>query len=113
MVRVLHGLGYTVLAARDGLEALTIDAEHQGHIDLLLSDVIMPGLNGPDLAQRLLRERPRLKVLYVSGFTSHLATRLGTVGGRAAFLQKPFTPDLLARKVREILDLRIGAGAPS
>jgi PAS domain S-box-containing protein len=113
MVRVLHGLGYTVLAARDGLEALTIDAEHQEHIDLLLSDVVMPGLNGPDLAQRLLRERPRLKVLYVSGFTSHLATRLGTVGGRAAFLQKPFTPDLLARKVREILDLRIGAGAPS
>jgi CheY-like chemotaxis protein len=104
MVRVLEGLGYAVLAARDGSDAIKIEEGHPGPIDLLLSDVIMPGLNGPDLAQRLLRRRPSMRVLYVSGFTSHLATRLGTIGSRAGFLQKPFTPDRLARKVREVLD---------
>jgi two-component system cell cycle sensor histidine kinase/response regulator CckA len=109
IVRVLSGLGYTILSARDGADAMTTEAGHAGPIDLLLSDVIMPGLNGPDLAQRLLARRPALKVLYVSGFTSHLALHLGTIGGRAAFLQKPFSPDRLALKVREVLDVRTGA----
>jgi PAS domain S-box-containing protein len=114
MVRVLEGLGYFVLAARDGSDAIRIEEGHRGPIDLLLSDVIMPGLNGPDLAQRLLSRRPSLRVLYVSGFTSHLATRLGTVGARAGFLQKPFTPDRLARKVREVLDTpAVAARSPS
>ncbi|MBI3403820.1 MAG: PAS domain S-box protein [Acidobacteria bacterium] len=113
MARVLGDLGYTVLTARDGADAVVTEAAHAGQIDLLLSDVIMPGLNGPDLAQRLLRRRPGLKVLYVSGFTSHLAIRLGTLGTRAGFLQKPFTPDRLALKVREILDVHADAGAPS
>jgi two-component system cell cycle sensor histidine kinase/response regulator CckA len=114
MVRVLEGLGYAVLAARDGSDAIRIEEGHTGPIDLLLSDVIMPGLNGPDLAQRLLSRRPSLRVLYVSGFTSHLATRLGTIGARAGFLQKPFTPDRLARKVREVLDApSAGARRPS
>jgi DNA-binding NtrC family response regulator len=72
----------------------------------------MPGLNGPDLAQRLLSRRPSLRVLYVSGFTSHLATRLGTIGARAGFLQKPFTPDRLARKVRELLDTPLVVARP-
>ena len=108
MVRVLEDLGYIALAARDGADAVRIEEAHTGAIYLLLSDVIMPGLNGPDLAQRLLSRRPSLKVLYVSGFTSHLATRLGTIGGRAGFLQKPFTPDRLARKVREMLDAQVG-----
>ena len=108
MVRVLEDLGYIALAARDGADAVRIEEAHTGAIDLLLSDVIMPGLNGPDLAQRLLSRRPSLKVLYVSGFTSHLATRLGTIGGRAGFLQKPFTPDRLAAKVREVLDAQVG-----
>jgi len=112
MVRVLAGFGYTVLTARDGIEALEIEAGQSGPIDMLVSDVIMPGLNGPDLAQRLIRRRPGLRVLYTSGFTGHLAVRLGTTGARAGFLQKPFTPERLALAVREILDLHVASMVP-
>jgi two-component system, cell cycle sensor histidine kinase and response regulator CckA len=105
-VRVLEPLGYQILMARDGVEASTIEAHHAGAIDLLLSDLIMPGLGGPDLAQHLVRRRPALKVLFVSGMAS-VALGLGVVSDRATFLQKPFTPDRLATKVREVLDLEI------
>lgn len=105
-VRVLEPLGYQILRARDGVEASTIEAHHAGAIDLLLSDLIMPGLGGPDLAQHLVRRRPALKVLFVSGMAS-VALRLGVISDRATFLQKPFTPDRLAARVREVLDLEM------
>jgi len=106
-VRVLVPLGYQVLQAADAAEASTIEARHAGVIDLLLSDVIMPELNGPDLAQHLVRRRPALKVLFASGMAS-MALRLGIVSPRASFLQKPFTSDRLAARVREVLDLDVG-----
>jgi len=99
---ILEGRGYRILEARDGSQALRIAEEHRGPIALLLTDVVMPGMTGPELARRLGAGRADLKVLFVSGYTD----RGFAVPGPAAslFLQKPFTPDALAGKVREVLD---------
>ena len=102
--RVLEGHGYTVLQAENGLLALEVVAAHIGEVTLLLSDVIMPLMNGRALAERLLEARPTLKVLYVSGYTDNVFVDHGDLDQRAAFLQKPYTPSSLARKVREVLD---------
>jgi two-component system cell cycle sensor histidine kinase/response regulator CckA len=102
--RILEPQGYTILMGNTVAEVLAIAERHDGRIDLLLSDVIMPDMSGPDLAQRLVRQRPELKVLYVSGYTAHQAITNGGLGSRAAFLMKPFTPRALAAKVRERLD---------
>jgi PAS domain S-box-containing protein len=104
MERILQARGYHVVSASDGDQAIAVDARVVGPIDLLLSDVVMPGLSGPDLAQRLVRRRPLMKVLYVSGFTHNMATASGITSHHARFLEKPFTPDALAAKVREMLD---------
>jgi len=104
MTRTLQARGYNVVSASDGDQATAVDARVAGEIDLLLSDVVMPGLSGPDLAQRLVRRRPRMKVLYVSGFAHNMTTASGTTSRHTGFLQKPFTPDVLASKVREMLD---------
>jgi len=109
--RALEPRGYTVLSARNAAEAVAIGEAHHGPIHLLLTDVVMPDLHGPDLAQRIRRLRPEIKVLYVSGFIGHPAVDLATVGRDAAFLQKPFTSDALATKVREELDLTRGVAA--
>ncbi|HXF93760.1 MAG TPA: PAS domain S-box protein [Nitrospiraceae bacterium] len=98
----LHG--YTVLEARHGIEALLTGAQHMGPIHLLLTDVVMPQMSGPEVAERLAAVRPGLKVLYMSGYPDHpIFSRTG-VTAHAAFLPKPFTPNALARKVREVLD---------
>ena len=102
--RVLEKQGYTVLSAEDGSLALEIERAYAGEIQLLLSDVIMPRMNGPALAERLLRRHPRLKVLYVSGYTDNPVVRQSTLDPRVAFLAKPYTPLSLARKVRDVLD---------
>jgi two-component system, cell cycle sensor histidine kinase and response regulator CckA len=102
--QVLERNGYTVLYARDADDALAIEARHSGTIDLLVSDMIMPGLSGADLAQRLVTCRPGIQVLFVSGYASREAWELGVGGHKASFLQKPFTPETLARMVRERLD---------
>jgi CheY-like chemotaxis protein len=104
--RCLETSGYTVLQASGADEALAIAARFDGRLDLLLTDVIMPGLSGPELSRRLAESRPGTRVLYVSGYAdaamaSHVALDAG-----ASFLPKPFTPETLARKVREILDAR-------
>jgi CheY-like chemotaxis protein len=101
---VLEDYGYAVLEAKDGEEALERAAGHTGSIHLLLTDVIMPRMNGSELVARLTRERP-LKVLYMSGYTETAMIR-GSVPD-APFLQKPFSPLALARTVRAVLD---GAG---
>ena len=89
--------GYTVLHAAHPREALAIVEGHAGSIDLLLTDVVMPEMSGPELAQRLQAVRPALKVLYMSGYTDDL------VGPHGVLLEKPFTTDSLAVKVREVL----------
>jgi len=104
MTRALQARGYHVVSASDGDQATAVDARVAGAIDLLLSDVVMPGLSGPDLAQRLVRRRPHMKVLYVSGFAHNMTTASGTTSRHTGFLQKPFTPDVLVSKVREMLD---------
>jgi PAS domain S-box-containing protein len=102
--QALQQCGYRVLEARDGREALEIAADYPGQLNLLVSDVVMPHLNGPQLARRLLLGRPGLRVLLISGYTADLLARQGAMDGRLALLEKPFTPAELARKVRELLD---------
>ena len=103
--RVLSAFGYNVLVARTGAEALRIVAEHKGRIDLVATDVVMPEMNGSQLVAKVLEARPGIRVLFMSGYTDDEVVRRGVIDGQTAFLQKPFTPDLLAQKVRQVLDL--------
>ncbi|MEP7049777.1 MAG: PAS domain-containing protein [Pseudomonadota bacterium] len=108
---VLQRLGYRVLEAQSGGDALLVAEKHSGSIDLLLTDVIMPHISGPQLAQRL--SRLVVKVLYMSGYTEDSIVRQGVVDSSIAFLQKPVTPEVLVRKVREVLDSPPHAFKPS
>ncbi|MDB5336655.1 MAG: hypothetical protein JWN70_2274 [Planctomycetaceae bacterium] len=101
---VLQMHGYIVLEASHGVNALRIAETYQGTIHLLVTDVVMPGMSGRQLAERLTTVRPRLKVLYMSGYTDDAVVRHGVLEAETNFLQKPFTPNGLATKVREILD---------
>jgi CheY-like chemotaxis protein len=96
--------GYTVLEAGNGMEALARAGDHQGPLELLITDVVMPHMGGGELAQRLLAARPGLRVLFMSGYTDDAIIRQGVSEATSAFLQKPFTLGALARKVRETLD---------
>jgi CheY-like chemotaxis protein len=100
--RVLVGFGYTVIVAADGAQAISASENFQGQIDLLLSDVVMPGIGGPELAIRLRMRRPTLKVLLMSGYDEHSLAAGGA--GYASFIAKPFRPELLSQKVRAALD---------
>jgi signal transduction histidine kinase/ActR/RegA family two-component response regulator len=102
--RALEASGYTVLPAASPLEALEIAARHQGHLDLLLTDVMMPDLNGRQLADRLTASRPGLAVLFMSGYAEDAIVHHGRLDPDTAFLQKPFAPETLAHKVRAMLD---------
>lgn len=101
---VLEKYGYTVLEASNGEEALALAERHEGPLDLLLSDVVMPRMGGPELAQALVERRPNVKVLYMSGYTEHPMVRRGVVESGVAFLQKPFTPTVLVSRIREVLE---------
>jgi hypothetical protein len=100
---ILRGLGYEVLEAADGNEALSIAARHGRPIRLLLSDVIMPGLNGKELAAQLTESQPSMKVLYMSGYTDRIMSETGVLDSSVAFLQKPFTPEKLVEMVQRML----------
>jgi two-component system, cell cycle sensor histidine kinase and response regulator CckA len=102
--RVLESRGYTVLVAANGPEALRLAERQEGLIHLLITDVVMPEMGGRELAQRLVAPRPAMKILFVSGYTDAAIMQQGVLTPGAAFLQKPFTPDSLARKVRDVLD---------
>ena len=100
----LKALGYTVLTAEDAAEALRLVAEHSGTIHLLLTDVIMPGMSGPDLAKQLVETYPEMKCIFMSGFTADVIAQRGVLEKDMEFLSKPFGRDPLAHKVREVLD---------
>jgi CheY-like chemotaxis protein len=102
--RVLRGRGYEVLEAVDGDEALGLAAAHDGPIHLLLTDVVMPGLGGRGLGEQLQEQRPEVRILYMSGHTEDAVVRSGVLHEKVPFLQKPFLPRALARRVREVLD---------
>jgi two-component system cell cycle sensor histidine kinase/response regulator CckA len=105
---VLRSCGYTVLEAHDGEEAMLVAQRHHSRIHLLLTDLVMPRMSGRELADQLLHARPTVHVLFMSGYTDEAVLRHGVLEANVAFLQKPFSPATLARKVREVLD----GGAP-
>jgi PAS domain S-box-containing protein len=102
--RMLQGRGYTVLVAASGQEALPMAEAGSGTIDILVTDVVMPGIGGRELALLLAPSHPTMKVLYLSGYTDESIVHRGLLSPGLAFLQKPFSSDVLARKVREVLD---------
>ena len=103
MCSYLRSLGYTVLGASSGKQALSVTGEHEGHIDLLITDLVMPGMSGRELSQMLGSLRPDLKTICMSGYADDVVLRHGIHKLGAAFLQKPFGLETLARKVRETL----------
>lgn len=105
--------GYTVLEAGNGTEALALAERHSGPIHLLLTDVIMPQMNGRELSERLKARRPGLKVLFMSGYTDDAVLRHGVVTEDLQFIQKPFTPSALAGKTRNVLDAHDAKPAPA
>jgi CheY-like chemotaxis protein len=105
MIRtILRRSGYNVLEAGSGDEALRVSQQHAGDIQLLVSDVIMPRMGGPELVERLGATRPSTKVLFLSGYTENTLVVRNVRSSCVAFLQKPVKPETLARKVREVLD---------
>jgi two-component system cell cycle sensor histidine kinase/response regulator CckA len=100
----LISAGYTVLIAENGQRAIEVAQKHPGRIHLLLTDVVMPGISGQELARRLTAMRPEMKVLYMSGYASETVVRHGLLESGASLFQKPFTQDDLARKIREVLE---------
>jgi CheY-like chemotaxis protein len=114
--RILGKLGYDVLSADSPGRAEDLFAANADRIDLLLTDVVMPGCNGRELFERLAMEQPSLKVLFMSGYTDDAIIQSGVLATDVAFIQKPFTPDALAAKIRKVLDghpARTGQPAPA
>jgi two-component system, cell cycle sensor histidine kinase and response regulator CckA len=109
IVDVLSAHGYKVMEATRGEEALRLCRQHKKDIDLSVVDVVMPEMSGPDLVRQLVPIKPNMRVLYISGYTDEAIVHHGILQSGAAFLQKPFLPDALVRKVREVLDNRRSA----
>lgn len=100
----LQSCGYRVLEAANGAEALQLAADHEGPIDLLIADVVMPHIGGRELAEQFILLRPECRVLYMSGYADDAVFRHGVTESEYSFLQKPFTPSCLAQEVRNTLD---------
>ena len=103
-VTILTQLGYTVLEATNGKDAAQVSSRYHGTINLLVTDVVMPEMNGPEIAQYLRQQYPELKVLFMSGYTENTIVHHGVLDDHINFLQKPVTPDALAIAVRKVLD---------
>ena len=103
--KALRDLGYSIIEARDGIEALT-SCEENGiqTIDLLIADVVMPKMSGRDLTNQLLLKYPKMKVLFISGYTDDVIVHHGVLYKGLPFLQKPYTSSTLSKKVREVLE---------
>ncbi len=108
-VEILEARGYQVLAAADAAQALAVADSHPEEIHILVTDVVMPGLSGSQLARRLLRQRPGIQVLYISGYPEDSISHHGVLDAGQHFLQKPFPPGQFLEKVREVLDARVEA----
>jgi len=100
---ILSGLGFHVLEARDGMEAMLVAAEYPQPIRLMVTDVIMPGINGRELAESMALSRPEMLVIYMSGYTDRIMSQDGVLDASVAYLQKPFTPDKLTQMVHRVL----------
>lgn len=100
----LQDQGYTILEARNGQAALTLLAQYQGRVDLMLTDVIMPQMSGRELAERVQERYPQIQVLFTSGYTDDAVVRHGLLEPEVNFLSKPFSPSALAAKIREVFD---------
>lgn len=111
-VRTLRKAGYEVLEAANGTEALRVSETHEGEIHLLMTDVVLPQMSGKALAEQLQAIRPEIRILYSSGYTDNTIVHHGVLEASVAFLQKPYTPAALARKVREVLDAEKPPGEP-
>jgi len=105
---MLETQGYQILLAENGEEALAIGRQHEGEIDLMITDVVMPQMGGREAVERLSPLRPGMKVLYMSGYTDDAIVRHGLIDEELQFIEKPFTADALARKVRTVLDTKAG-----
>jgi CheY-like chemotaxis protein len=101
---ILERYGYHVLLARDGAEAVALCHGHRGEIHLMVTDVIMPGMGGAESAELIQHMRPEMKVLFMSGYADRAVTQHLVLDADTPYLQKPFTPAVLARKVRDVLD---------
>jgi len=108
--RALTGFGYRVLEATNGVEALTVVRQTTDPIDLLLTDVVMPEMGGRELAQVLKQERPETRVLFTSGYPDSGGIALDVAESGVPYLPKPYTPNELAEKVREVLDAAVKGG---
>jgi two-component system cell cycle sensor histidine kinase/response regulator CckA len=106
IVDILSGRGYKVLEATRGEEAIRLCRAHKGAIDLALVDVVMPEMSGPDVVKKITSLKPAARVLFISGYTDEALIHHGVLRTGAAFLQKPFLPEALVRKVREVIDTR-------
>jgi two-component system cell cycle sensor histidine kinase/response regulator CckA len=100
--KILAGRGYTVLSAASPDEALRLSREHE--VDAVVTDVAMPSMNGPALVDELRRHQPQLRALFISGYTSDTVLELGVKETEVAFVQKPFTAEALASRLRHLLD---------
>jgi len=105
-VRILRGQGYVVHDTGDPVDALAMFDRLGGAVDLLVTDVVMAGMSGRELANQLRARRAGLKVLYTSGYTENTIVHHGVVDAGVNFLEKPYVPDELARRVRDVLDRR-------
>jgi CheY-like chemotaxis protein len=103
-VRILAGSGYRVMHAGNGDEAIRLAMEHGERIDLLLTDVVMPGMSGRELANRFSRIHPEARVLFTSGYTENAIVHHGVLDEGVSFIGKPYSPSALAKKVREVID---------
>ena len=101
---VLSRQGYTVLEAADGSAALDLLGAQKNGVHLLLTDMVMPGMSGREVAERCLAMRPQIKVIYMSGYTDDVLMRTGALGPGMSFLQKPLRPEVLTARVRDVLD---------
>jgi nitrogen-specific signal transduction histidine kinase/ActR/RegA family two-component response regulator len=108
-VAILKACGYHVLELENGNDAERMCQQHDGQIDLLLTDVVMREVSGPDLARRVQKVRPDIKVLFMSGYTDSVIVHQGVLDPEIAFLPKPFTPSTLAGRVRQVLDEEVPA----